>query len=204
MNIDKIKSWLIVGPGRTGSKLIVDTLRGVYRSKKIDPIYHSPEHAIIDPAQSYCVYHSHRVEDYLKLLNTDTQLVLSTRDMIDSALSYCIQEQTNIWHTYANLPQTKLEIKPFHLDLARFDHYYNRVNNFYVEILPHLNNKTFIIPYSEITNGYRKILELLNLNWVYLPNYVMPIKKPGNFPDWIINWDKIVNHIETLNRNPPI
>lgn len=216
--------WVVIGPGRTGSRVIVDLITAAYHVqgmelRNLDPTTHS----VPGPLE---ILHTHEVQDLEHIdPGSSTRYVLSTRDTVDSSLSWCIQPHLGAWHTYnerrrslshvesrrpslleARKSGTSYVVKPFHLDPEEFMCLNDRAQNFYPQVSasPWLPAHTIKIDYSDISRGIQQVLPLLGIpkiNWLSLVHY-LPQKNPGRHREWISNWDEIARVCETLNRNP--
>ena len=96
MKIEEGDTWLVIGPGRTGSKVIIDFIRAVYWRAGINIRYFDPNQNINDACGAF-IKHSHYFED---LSYQYKYIVYSKRDPVESALSWLIQKKIIYWHLY--------------------------------------------------------------------------------------------------------
>ena len=188
-------SWIVISPGRTGIRLICASLQNIYNNNLK---FH---HAGINnhlPMKYLDLVHTHIIDD-LDLILEDTQCILSTRDMVESALSFCIQPHIGHWHIFKHYNIPNIIIKPFILNINDFFHHYNRVVQFFKTIDNKLQKNTIIIDYSEFCNDINNIPKILGYE-VELDIVKMPIKNPGKYSDWILNWEEIKIIINDLPR----
>jgi len=196
--MNKNDSWLIIGPGRTGSKVIVDILRSAYMQENIYLAYISPIRARA-PARSGTILHSHNINDFS--LGYE-KCILSTRNYIESAISWCIQPHVGEWHLYSDLHKEKMSrITQFVLDPNLVLEKYNSIKTFYCDIDKYITPDTITIDYSEFCNNPSAILYRLGLD-LNTPLDVIPSKNPGTYSDWILNWDEIQSVLDNLHTDP--
>jgi hypothetical protein len=210
MNLLNFKKWMVVGPGRTGSGFIVDVILNYYSKQKQIITY-------VGPPASYdikridekinLVIHTHSIESFLKYKDKCDHIILSTRNMVDSAISWLIQREIGMWHIYDTNQLKTVEHnrvkKPFDYDF--FLNQYGNAKWFYETIKPHINNSVITIDYQEIYNGPNHIINLLNLcNTSDTSKFRLPIKNPGLPQEWFTNWEEISEKIVSLNKNPPL
>lgn len=198
---NKNDSWIVIGPGRTGSLVIIETIRRIYDSQiKIQLQYRDPNDLKekIEPGQ---ILHTHQIES-LSLMNANTFCILSTRNVIESSLSWCIRPYIGEWHLWEGNSDSRYHgIDPFYLDKREFLKYFNRMIDFYNTIV--LPKSTIIIDYSQFQDNPSKLLPLLGFNYELSVDKYLPIKNPGSYADWIINWDEISEMIKDLNYSLP-
>lgn len=195
--MNKEDSWLIVGPGRTGSKVIVDVLRSSYRHCNIPFTYITPgNHPAAEPG---FILHSHNAEDFQLGY---TKCILSTRNRVESALSWCVQPAVGEWHLYPHRHEEKLNrIEPFVLDPELLLREYHSVSFFYDNLRQYIRPGTIQIDYTEFQSDPTVLLVRLGLD-VNTPLQYMPVKNPGKYSDWIKNWDEIADLVKDLPTNP--
>lgn len=197
-------SWLILGPGRTGSKILVDSIVELYRLHDINLRCADPTEQIIKIAPG-TVYHSHLMSDE-HFGNTVTHFVLSIRDMVDCALSWTKQPHIGYYHLYNKTHADEISALS------------GRIPSFY------LNPTDLLLSYSRIIMFY-KLLELQNIEDMIIVDYdrlcanqssffskvgypgllnteSMPVKNPGTNAEWFVNWDEISELIAKLERRP--
>lgn len=203
-------SFIVLSPGRTGSKYIVSLIQHSYKQ-------HGVVFTIVNPSDSenatviepYKIYHSHDI-GILKLKRNKTKVILSIRDLIDSALSQCIQ-QFGLFSSYHFFPEKdeslfkeiEENIPSFYLNFPVFMSHYNNNKEFYKTLSKENLQDVVVIDYSNIQDidVMIDILKLkvnkTKLNW-------LPIKGPGTHNEWIKNWNEIESKIAFLNRNPDL
>jgi hypothetical protein len=196
-------NWIVVGPGRTGSKVIVDTIEKICRQLKIIVNIKNPN-SIIESLVPLNIYHSHNCQD-LQYISQVSKCVLSTRDLVDSVLSWCIQPYIGEWHLYPVAHrelkiQLEKSIPAFHLEPALFMHYYEWVQNFYRETRQYDLSNVIIIDYKDFQNDRTTIAKILD--YPSFPIRGLPVKNPGTPAQWITNWSKIEEIIKPLERDP--
>jgi hypothetical protein len=196
-------NYIVAGPGRTGSKVIVDTIMKICRQLAIFTEIKNPELVIeiIEPGK---IYHTHQWH-YLQHSQAVIKCILSIRDLIDSSLSWCIQPYIGEWHLYPlkhRELRTRLEenIPAFYLDPMRFIHYYESAKTFYQEAGKYDLSDVVIVDYSIFQNDHTNIAKILD--YPLFPIRGLPVKNPGIPEQWITNWDEIEKIIKGLERNP--
>jgi hypothetical protein len=198
-------NWIVVGPGRTGSKVIVDTIEKICRQLLIFPELKGPNHDIqkLEPGK---IYHTHR-QTALVLQQTQpvTKCILSTRDLVDSSISWCIQPYIGEWHLHpfvhrALISQLNENIPAFYLDPKLFIHYYETTKLFYQEIRNFDLSNVIIIDYTDFQNNIEIIAKILDYPQFPIKN--RPVKNPGSPEQWISNWDEIELITKDLERDP--
>lgn len=202
MTLSGNDQWIVISPGRTGSKMIVDCIRGAYREQGLSLRYIMPRDEG-NIGTNLSVFHSHRPSD-ANLVETGVNVILSTRDLVDSAISWCVVSNTGNYHLYPETDQDRIEqlnyrIPKFHLPPDEFYFQYRTICKFY-ESLP-LSKNMIIIDYDEIKDDYTVIYERLGLpKPVSYPR--LSIKNPGTPEQWITNWEEISELISKLERLP--
>jgi hypothetical protein len=209
MQLSTQDSWLIIGPGRTGSKVIVDIIRGVY-FKKCYPIkYFDPSsdlnRALVDIPINKIV-HSHTVEFFDAFKKKRTHVVLSKRNMIESSLSWVIQREIGYWHIYDSTTLESINISPIKFDYDFFMQIHTSVTSFYQSIKSRLDESVIVIDYDDLKNNpYYVVANKLGINeYIVDCNFILPIKNPGLPKNWFIDWDNIYEKISKLESIPPI
>jgi len=205
-----INSYIVVGPGRTGSKYIINVLSHFDLQNRIFLKYNSPD-LEVKSIEPYNIYHSHTTE-IIKLENENTKIILSIRNVVNSALSWCIRPYIKKWHL---LPKDLLnfEIVPFYLDPLTFISHYNNIKCFYQCITKESIEKITIINYDDVLHSdgrlnYDVILNKLNLKSTTYPQInhpwmdYLPVKNPGTYPQWIKNWEEIKSISNGLETDP--
>lgn len=195
--------FMIFGPGRTGSKLIVDLIRHSFHRNNLPFHYFEPIHTIEDLPKDFFIWHHHNIENYVNFLKPQFQNVtkiLSTRNMIDSTYSWAIVRRTNQFHIYGD---QKIEINPFFLPISEFLETYNNIKNFYSRIKSKLDNDTLIIDYDSYVNNNNYILNILNLPIMEIDSKSRITKKNvGTHEEWIANFQEINEVAKKLSPNP--
>ena len=197
-------SWIILGPGRTGSKILVDSLTELYQLHNIDLATVEPTDDIVSISPS-TIYHSHLMSD-TDFGNTVTYFVISIRDMVDCALSWTKRPHIGHYHLYEKTHSTHIQslnnkIPAFYLDPNILLAEYNRVVMFYKVLnIDHVKN-ILIVDYDGVCGSGTRLLETLDFPCLVNPTSI-PIKNPGTNEEWIINWVEISQIISTLERRP--
>ncbi|CAK0772620.1 hypothetical protein CCP3SC1AL1_620018 [Gammaproteobacteria bacterium] len=217
----KEDSYVVVGPGRTGSRYIVDIIRLAYNKHRIKLNYCMPTLTSENFESLGTIYHSHNLEIF-KIKNLNTKFILSTRNVVDSALSWCVLDN-NAWgtnpinkyhlypkrHTLHNffIENYKKTIPSFYLDPEVLMSCYNRVKMFYQSITKKELERSIIIKYNETPIFLNTIINKLNFEIpaIYFNMFdgiLLPIKNPGTPNQWIKNWNEIEDLILPLESNP--
>lgn len=197
--------WAIIGPGRTGSKVIVDYVKNYYARNNILLNYQHPRVKVTEPVEG-CIIHTHQVESYSILRDSNTKIIISTRDMVDASLSWCIRKHIGAWHLYTMDQYLNLKITPFELNLTEFYEYYNGSLEFYKTLQKELiqyNPNMVVIDYMEFESDSDAILTRLDIKDGGAFNR-KPLKNPGSPKAWISNWHDIQNELYRLKRIPEI
>ena len=203
------KSWLIVSPGRTGSKTIVNSIRYYALCKYNSKINYVGPNEISKPIKSYDIVHSHNPK-WLNEINDNTKVIISSRDMIESTLSWCIVPKINYldgeYHFYPykissivkfNLINNNVKNK-FYVDPTHFLSIYYDIVKFYKET--QIKDSYHILDYSEWADQPSTILRKLNYD-IDVPEKFLPLKNPGPHSDWIENWEEILEISKSLPNN---
>lgn len=194
--------WLVICPGRTGSKVICDYIR-TYYNHQIK--YHDPMTEISNINENFWILHSHNVEHYKQLTSGSVNLIVSTRDLVDSALSWCVVNRSKVWHEYPpevlnQYPNEKFmaaKVEPFVLSIQELDFHYNNALQFYEELRKCLTKNTTIIDYSQFENDNEKLADILKMD---VKQPLLPVKNPENW-SWIRNRSEIESKIKNYTRN---
>lgn len=159
-------SWIVFGPGRTGSYLIMHTLRCYYNSLNLNYQTFDPDfepHAVSDKKQ---IWHSH---NYKILANIPqyTNLILSTRNIVESAISWCIVQKTKLYHIFPepNLSLEQLQLlenynkmEKFVLEIDQLEDKCEQIFNFYKELNQFKEQiksvRLFLVDYKQISNNF--------------------------------------------------
>jgi len=207
------KSWVVLSPRRTGSGYICSLIRGYYRHHYqtniniIDPL----DSANLNTIPEKTIVHAHDLKTF-DLAGDHIQFVLSTRNLADSALSWCITLQTSGFHFYRKQFSIKKHFlnkffdkplvtpHPFVLDPNRLLKTYGEMQYWYNHIPQHIKEKSIIIDYPLIETDPRLILDKLGLNEKrYDPAYFnTTIRATGQHYEWIKNWDEISEVVKNL------
>jgi hypothetical protein len=202
MELSKTDRWLVLSPGRTGSKMIVDCVRGAYRDQGMRLHYIMPKDEV-SFSPNLSILHSHRITD-THLMDAGVNVILSTRDLVDSAISWCVVSKIGNYHLYPVLDQNRIDqlnqqIPKFYLSPDEFYLHYKNICKFY-ERLPLIENM-ITIDYDEIKDDYTVIYERLGLPKP-IDEQMLSIKNPGTPEQWITNWEEISELISKLERLP--
>ena len=195
------KSWLVIGPGRTGSLTIVRSIYSLYNYNFNKITYVGPNDSI-RPINPLDVVHAHDL-NWLEQVNEHTEVVISTRSPVESALSWCILPAIGSYHFYPFREESmkslqSLEVKKFYLNPNDFLNHYNRIVDFYTRLK--VKNNFTILDYSEWESDPTKILQKLNYK-VDAPAKYLTVKNPGLHCDWIENWEEISEIFKNLPNN---
>jgi hypothetical protein len=204
----KHNNWLVVGPGRTGSLAIVRALHLALRwlnpgktIKLLTP--HDTPHKI----KINSVVHSHNVK-WLTKVRKDTGVIISTRDPVESALSWAIQPGFGLFHFFnsndehaAKLAEIKTLGKKMYVDPEHFLSLYNDAILFYKN-LP-LADSYYILRYEDWCKESNMVLHHLGISMT-IEVERLPAKNPGKHSDWISNWDEIELIANGLSRDIPL
>jgi hypothetical protein len=204
MILSENDKWLVLSPGRTGSKIITDCLYSSYREANLPIVYLTPREEITEiPALAIGLSHS---ISSLCHLDKNVRVVLSTRDMVESALSWCIYPKIGKFHLYPTHHQVRIDelqehIPSFHLTKEDLYRRYRHIKAFYDILATMPIEFTEIIDYENIKNDPAKVYDILG---VTKPTRYkqMAIKNPGTYEQWITNWDEISELIVKLERTP--
>lgn len=200
MILSKTDRWLVLSPGRTGSKIIVDCIKSAYRDQglRLNHIMTEDEVSVIP---NLSIIHSHGVFDTHHAAS-GVKVILSTRDMIESAISWSIVHRIGKHHLYPESDQLKIDqlnnkIPSFYLSPGDFYLQYRNICDFYKNL--QLSENITIIDYAEIKDDHTVVYDRLDLPKP--TNYHrLPIKNPGTPDQWITNWEEISELISKLDR----
>jgi hypothetical protein len=192
-------NWFITTPGRTGSMLIVNIIRRVYREQNVDlKLITSNEISKDIISKNQVIIHDHQKKFFpLK----KGKYIISIRNPIEICLSHFIAKNTNIYHYSTETP--KLEITPFHLNIKDFVGQYHLMLEWYNTIPKDLFSISTIINYNEFKNDPLSLCSILDLPPLDIEEYQKSsslIKTPGNYESYIKNWDEVNSHIYHLNK----
>ncbi len=190
---------IVSSPGRTGSSLIWDLFTKV---TKITPLRRNYNENFNKLRAKECL-HSHTPEDVL-LGNENTLTIVSTRNLCEAALSSSIVKHTGKYFFYEDRDSN---IDAFFLDPKEFLIFYDSKKKFYEELKIILPKNHIILKYECFENNWTSLFDILQISTQslkFLPKNLLPIKRPGTFKDWILNYNDIENIIATLNPYPCI
>lgn len=188
---------LLLTPGRTGSNCIVTLYTEVTRIATKVRKYKDN----IDPLSAKEILHSHRVND-VKLANEHTIFILSKRNLIETVYSRIIGTQTQKWAYFQNE-----SIKPFYSTVDFFLEVYHETYEFYDQLRHLIPEHTIHVDYKDFKDDFNNLFDILQVNKMHLKfakNKLIPVKTPGSYRDWIINFDELDEVAKTLNPTPPI
>lgn len=204
MILSENDKWLVLSPGRTGSKIIIDCLYSSYREANLPIEYLTPREEITE-IPALAIGHSHSINS-LSHLDKTVRVVLSSRDMVESALSWCIYPKIGNFHLYPAHHQDRIDelqesIPAFYLTKEDLYRRYRHIKAFYDILATMPIEFTAIIDYENIKNDPAKVYDILG---VTKPSRYkqMAIKNPGTHEQWITNWDEISEFISKLERRP--
>lgn len=197
-------NWIVLGPLRSGSKLVVDIITNIYIQNIIHLQYFNPAtnaESVLNWSKSNWILHSHSpkvVKDII--LNSDRsklKIILTSRDVIAASLSRCILDQTNIYHMYLGYPKTFITIKPFKLDIERYKLFYNEHQNVFAEVQNYDIDVDYKLDYDSYENDPFLIAKYLEMENFMKRKFTrnIPLKNPGTYDQWFINWDDIKSRL---------
>lgn len=194
-------SWIVIGPGRTGSLTIARSLYSFYNYDENKFVYFGPDDKPRLINKNFIV-HTHN-KKWLDFVNTNTEIIVSTRDPVDSALSWCIQPKLKQWHFYPWKTEDvdalkNLKISKFYLNPADLLNRYQNIMNWYNSL--EIKNNYKILDYSKWCDNTSLILLLLGYKKI-APKNLLTIKNPYSYKDWVINHEEITDLCDSLNRN---
>ena len=195
------KSWLVIGPGRTGSLTIVRSIYSLY-DYDFNVITYVGPYEGVRPIKPLDIVHTHDLK-WLDQVNENTEVIISTRDPIESTLSWCILPEIGEYHFYPFKKEDvyklkSIKIKKFYLDPNKFLRIYNSIVNFYKQL--QMKDNYHVIDYSGWSNDPTKILHKLGYQ-IDAPSNMLTIKNPGSHGDWIENWEEISQICKSLIPN---
>jgi len=189
MNITETDSWVILSPFRTGSAVIVDCIRKSYNSKQIH-LKHFEVKDKLERVPPGSIRHCHDLE-ILNYLNGSTRVVISTRDIFESALSFQLAQQYGQWHYYYDqvgvIADIKKQVPKFTVDKQTLVDQIAATTNWY-RLVP---DNLIRIDYKEFENQLSVVYHRLNLP---IPSDIdmMPMmKNPYLLKEWVVNWNEI-------------
>lgn len=188
------QNWIVLAPMRSGSKLIVEVIRNYYSiEKKLYYEYFDPNtnfDKIPFLANSQWIFHSHKHNDIQKYIASKAKVVLNDRDILESVLSRLIVDQTKEWHYYK---YKRIEIAQLKLDLPLFKKYYHEHLHFRNSIARFKHLVNYVLEYNLFQNNPQIITKYLDLSIDHNLNlkYVLPMKRPGSYDQWFVNWHEV-------------
>jgi|688.fasta_scaffold365622_3 hypothetical protein len=202
-------NWIIISPGRTGSRYIADVYSIFYRETfGVDTKYLGPG-SEFDPHAHWQFFHTHDPTKYVQF-KKNARCILSIRDMVDAALSYCIVEHTNLYHIFKNTDPNEIpSVQKIHISKEDFIGHYAYQVSFYRQVRDIIDDKTVVIRYNSILEDWRAVLwdaEIpINMITPAVTEKVQelaPVKNSWKSEDWILNWDEIEPLTKMLPRKP--
>lgn len=190
-------NFAILGPGRTGSGVILRALIQLYKFNKTICKDVSP-HTLPRYIEKNEIVHSHTL-DWLPYISDKTQLIVSTRDPVESALSWCIQPRLYKWHFYNSDEKllSLLKIKKFYLEPSEFLKWYEVCIRFYENF--RYEGNYVLLDYADWCDKPDQILKMIGYDFD-IDKSLLPIKNPGTHREWIENYDEICSLANTLDR----
>jgi hypothetical protein len=192
-----MNKWMVLTPGRTGSTFIAESISKVTLRPFGDTNTVIDKNSINDidniinvnsikdlnfkPGD---VWHSHNLNS-LNFVDDNTQLIINTRSMFQTAVSHEVARLTKIFH-FKNIDnivnfqrrRTLENIKPFEIAPADFINQYNSIKYWYMACKKIIDSKSIphtVVDYSEFGNNNKKLFEILNLPNPNLENVVTKI-----------------------------
>lgn len=197
MTLSNTDSWLVLGPTRTGSKFVADSIIKTYANQNLildlcGPYQSINESTKIKQGQ---VLHMHDATIIQKIL-PETKIVVTLRDLFDSAVSWCIAEKLDVFHTFRehkHLRRRKVEI-----DIKDIERHYQTSLIFFKIFEEKIDRPYTILDYDKWKNNDSEIFKLLNFqNGV--KSYI--IKSTQSHEELVINWSEISEYALTINRD---
>lgn len=201
-------NWLITSPGRTGGRLIADVLTHFYDltlGHKLRYIGTGQDHEFNYRAH-WQVYHSHDSTILTRFRNFGGR-ILNTRNMVQSALSYCILPFSKYYHQWRDSGITITPEKHY-LDPEVFSRHYNYQVEFYTRTRDFMGPDVIIMPYESIVQDTFYITRALGISDIHLTDIRdtilrrSPIKNDWRPADWIANWQEIEQLTYYLETDP--
>ena len=156
-----INSYIVLGPGRTGSNYIVNVLKYFHLQNYIFLKNNTPA-SEVKSIEPYNIYHSH-TKEIIELKNENTKIVLSIRNVVNSSLSWCILPYIKKFHLLQK-DFSKIEIIPFYLDPLKFMFHYDNAKNFYQYFTKESLEKITIINYDDVLHSDGRLNDDVILN----------------------------------------
>lgn len=204
MELSKNDRWAVISPGRTGSKVIVDCLRNTYRDNGLRLTYLSPDIQTSN-LSPLSIYHTHNHHN-ISLAEQGVNLILSTRDLVDSAISWCISHKIGYYHLYSSIHQSEIDklhnnLPSFILSPADLYFQYKMISRFYENLDKSLLSNVIVIDYEDIKDDHTIVYSRLRIPESTKYKKI-PTKNPGTPDQWIINWKEIAELASKLERRP--
>lgn len=197
-------SWLIIGPGRTGSQAIARSLYSLYKFD-FDKIKYIDSLEQPKPIGPGTIVHAHNMA-WFNIIKNDINVVISTRNPVESALSWVIRPKLVKYHFFGFKEEDinehrNIKITKFHVTKENFLFYYNKAMNFYNNL--RIKKNWHVLDYSDWSSDPTQILKKLNFN-VNVSLNELTIKNPGKHSDWIENYEEINDLCKTLVTKAPL
>jgi hypothetical protein len=202
--LNETDNWIVLGPGRTGSMLIVQAIVFLYRYHKLEFCNKSsPDVVHTDSLEPGNILHSHSISD-LRLINKNTKCIINTRSLIEATLSSCIQADSQQSHF---LRDHNASITPFYLTPNKFLVQYEQTVQWYKQIKPLIPDNAIIIDYSQFCDDNSEIYKILNYTNLYSTHFKNRleagyVKTPGTYRSWITNYDKLAKLFDICDYVP--
>lgn len=188
---------MILTPGRTGSTFIAESISHVTLRPFGDTNTILDKNSIndIDNIVNVTsikdlnfklgdVWHSHNLNS-LNFVDNDTQLIISTRSMFQTAISHEVAKLTKIFH-FKNIDnginfqrrRTLEKIKPFEIAPVDFINRYSAIKYWFVACSKIINSRQLkytVIDYSQFEKDNNQLFQLLDLLNPNLENVVSKI-----------------------------
>jgi LPS sulfotransferase NodH len=195
-------SWVVLSPMRTGSFLLANSISMAYKKEGVILKWMSPQDTVW-PVRRGEIWHCHS-QYILGLLHPETQLIISARDPIESAISFIKAERYGTWHlTDAKLVYNIMNSVPsYHIDPQYIIQTIDRMCEWYETLTTNISNIRYtLVDYKEFSNG-----DLTNVHKkldIPLPVGAMlaTAKTPGTNNQWIENWKEIEEVINTYDKS---
>ena len=189
-------SWVVLGPTRTGSTVILSCIIKSYSAKKIQLKFFGTDSKLV-PVPPRSIWHYHDL-NILNYKNDNTNVVISTRDPVESALSYCIVEQFGHWHLQRE--NTKLifnitrKVPKYTISKSMFLDRLASINTWYDLVPEHFLR----IDYSAFEHNISNVYKILDIPIPSNDTDITIMKNPYLLKEWILNWDEISEVIKEL------
>jgi hypothetical protein len=202
-------NWIIISPGRTGSRFIADVYSIFYKELfGVDARYMGPG-TEFDQDAHWQMFHTHDPTFYTRH-RAHARCILSTRDMVEAALSYCIVDRTKLYHVFGSTQREEIpDVEPFHLSLDEFMEQYSYQISFYKQVRDIIDEKTVVVRYKSIMEDWRCVLwdsgfspDNITAGVAQKVRKLAPLKNSWNNKAWISNWDELESCVKNLPRNP--